>query len=108
MTSVFIPSNTLDDTSDSTQPPKQWMPASTQNHSHKAADTFVLGNRSRLMNLNDQQQYTTTNTHRVDDTGYEVDLLKHLSDDFAQLLHRTDISDCLLNVKGMSYSIDIH
>jgi hypothetical protein len=108
MTSVFMPSNTVDDTSDSPQPPKQRMPSSAQHHSHKSPDTFVLGNRPGLINRNDQQRYTTTNIHRVDDTGYEIELLKHLSNDFAQLLHRTDISDCLLNVKGMSYSIDIH
>ncbi|CAF4239637.1 unnamed protein product [Rotaria sp. Silwood2] len=33
-------------------------------------------------------------------TDNQRDLLKHLSCDFAQLLNRTDLSDCLLNVKG--------
>ncbi|CAF4145443.1 unnamed protein product [Rotaria sp. Silwood2] len=44
---------------------------------------FVLGSRLSAAQPNNQQ-----------------DLLKHLSCDFAHLLNRMDLSDCLLNVKG--------
>ncbi len=81
------------DDSNSYQQPKQ--------HSLDIPEQFVLGNRSGSNRHNDQQ-HTTTNSPRIDDVDYDVELLKHLSNDFAQLLNRTDISDCLLNVKGKS------
>jgi hypothetical protein len=93
-----------DDDSRSQQQPKQRISsassASQKQHSLDIPEQFVLGTRSGL-----NQQHTTTNSNRVNDVDYDVELLKHLSNDFAQLLNRTDISDCLLNVKGMSYFI---
>lgn len=37
---------------------------------------------------------------QTDDDNHQVALLEHLSSDLGNLLNRTDISDCYLNVKG--------
>jgi hypothetical protein len=100
--------NDDDDSRSQQQQPKQRISSASQKqHSLDIPEQFVLGTRSGLNQHNDQQ-HTTTNLHRVNDVDYDVELLKHLSNDFAQLLNRTDISDCLLNVKGMSYLISIY
>jgi len=98
-----------DDDSSSQQQPKQRISSSQEQRPLDISEQFVLGSRSKLNRDNDQQ-YTTTNSQRINDVDHDVELLKHLSNDFAQLLNRTDISDCLLNVKGLIellYSIDM-
>ncbi|CAF5128046.1 unnamed protein product, partial [Rotaria sp. Silwood1] len=42
--------------------------------------------------------YTTADYKQTNDASSDLELLKHLSKDFADLLNRTDISDCWLNV----------
>ena len=71
-----------------------------QHTTSKSSDTFVLGNRFGQSNRNDEQRYPNDYNQRSNTTNSEAQLLRHLSDDFAQLLNRTDISDCLLNVRG--------
>ncbi|CAF0881106.1 unnamed protein product [Adineta steineri] len=99
MATVSSLSNNDDDASSLHQLPKQRMPSITHNTA-KTPDNFVLGNRHGTSNRNDDNRYTTTNFQRANENGYDIELLKHLSNDFAQLLNRTDISDCLLNVRG--------
>ncbi|CAF1494533.1 unnamed protein product [Rotaria sordida] len=49
-------------------------------------------------------RYTTVDYQQTSNDNYDVELLKHLSKDFSDLLNRTDISgccnDCWLNVRG--------
>jgi hypothetical protein len=95
MDSTFIASRTDDnDTNPGQQSPRK--------RPTDSASTFVLGNRA---NQQEQRYTTTTSFNRGNDTDYDVELLKHLSNDFAELLNRTDISDCFLNVKGKLHSI---
>jgi hypothetical protein len=105
MTTKSIPSHNDGDSSNLQEQPKQRIPSPHQQRPRESPDKFVLGGRSISNRNNNQQEqrYTTTSFHRGNDTDFDVGLLKHLSDDFAQLLNRTDISDCLLNVKGKSH-----
>ncbi|CAF3360384.1 unnamed protein product [Rotaria sp. Silwood2] len=65
--------------------------------------TFVLeGHPPETLTDNQRGQWYITFGYKQkkNKADYNLDLLKHLSCDFAQLLNRTDLSDCLLNVKG--------
>ena len=113
MTSVAIPTHNDDDNNNhikSPPPTKQGITSSQQRQRPvESPDQFVLGNRFKSNQNTNQQdhRYTTTTTsfHQVNNVDTDVDLLKHLSADFGQLLNQTDISDCLLNVKGKLHSI---
>ncbi|UJR37189.1 hypothetical protein I4U23_029897 [Adineta vaga] len=103
MTSLTMPVNNNDDNDNaslSQQTTKPQTLSSTQRYTPKLPDNFVLGNRLGQSNRNDEQRYTAENFNQSNTKGFEMPLLRHLSDDFAQLLNRTDISDCLLNVRG--------
>lgn len=58
-------------------------------------DIRVVSEPSLPSNLN--QTFANVQTLRPTD---ELDFLRHLAQDFASLLDRTDISDCLLCVQG--------
>lgn len=69
---------------------------------------FVLGRpHTGPGRVNNSEQYTTgvNGGNRisyipVSDAEHNLSLLDHLSADLANLLNRTDISDCFLNVQG--------
>lgn len=94
------------DNSTSQLPPlrsQTYSPVQQQQQQHtasKPSDTFVLGNRFGQSNRNDERRYSNGYNQRSNTINNDTQLLQHLSDDFAQLLNRTDISDCLLNVRG--------
>ncbi|CAF2989338.1 unnamed protein product, partial [Rotaria sp. Silwood2] len=62
--------------------------------------SFVLGNRLSAAQPNNQQGqwYTTPAYQQTNNVNYEVELLKHLSSDFGDLLNRSNLSDCLLKI----------
>ncbi|CAF1662001.1 unnamed protein product [Adineta ricciae] len=96
-------STTNDNESSTSQLPplrSQTYSPAQQHTTSKPSDTFVLGNRFGQSNRNDEQRYSNDYNQRSNATNNDAQLLRHLSDDFAQLLNRTDISDCLLNVRG--------
>lgn len=93
---------------DDTNPQHQQKQRVASSQKQRSTDNFVFGRSSSNQNNNQQnQRYTTANFPNVNDTNLDTNLLKHLSDDFAQLLNRTDISDCLLNVKGKLNSLKL-
>lgn len=67
-----------------------------------APTTFVLGPSAPLGSNNlSQQSLRVTNGFETDaQKNHKIGLLNHLSIDLGNLLNRTDISDCYLNVKG--------
>ena len=91
MDSTFIASRTDDNDTNHQQI------TLSQTRPTDSASNFVLGNRTHQQ---EQRYATTTSFNRRNDNDYDVELLKHLSNDFAELLNRTDISDCFLNVRG--------
>lgn len=67
---------------------------------------FVLGRpHTGPGRSNDNRQFTSngggvTTYASTTDAQHSLDLLDHLAADLANLLNRTDISDCFLNVQG--------
>lgn len=66
---------------------------------------FVLGRPhtgpGRQSNANQRYTNGTGGSYaQTTDAEHSLALLEHLSADLANLLNRTDISDCFLNVKG--------
>ncbi|CAF1466527.1 unnamed protein product [Rotaria sordida] len=67
-----------------------------QQRTTETSYNFVLGNRYPTTSSNNQryQQHASAGHQQINNDNYDVELLKHLSKDFSDLLNRTDISDC--------------
>ncbi|UJR09021.1 hypothetical protein I4U23_013270 [Adineta vaga] len=75
----------------------------TQRRQSDIPTNFVLGrpHTGPSRGSNSQRNANGTGFYtKTTDAEHNVDLLEHLSMDMANLLNRTDISDCFLNVKG--------
>lgn len=88
----------------STQGRNQMSPTGEHEGVSGPSKRFLLGNNSKPNWRSSQEnpEYTTYGYSRKNDLHLDEDLLKHLSNDFAGLLHRRDISDCCLKVQGNS------
>ncbi len=104
MASTFSPPLTGDD--DNHQQDQQ-----RQRRSADIPSNFVLGRPlTGPGRLNNNQQYTNggggsgggggVGYTQISDSEHNLALFDRLSSDLANLLNRTDISDCFLNVKG--------
>ncbi|CAF4449466.1 unnamed protein product [Rotaria sp. Silwood2] len=98
MASTTIPLRNDNDGFDSRKQFKE-RPVSTE-----SSEKLLSWNRSRATPTTNQQGqwYTTAGHKQTNNSNYDVDLLKHLSTDFADLLNRTDISDCWLNAQHIA------
>ncbi|CAF4480566.1 unnamed protein product [Rotaria sp. Silwood2] len=108
MASTTIPLRNDNDGFDSRKQFKE-RPVSTE-----SSEKLLSWNRSRATPTTNQQGqwYTTAGHKQTNNSNYDVDLLKHLSTDFADLLNRTDISDytfiavhrCVLAARSNAFS----
>lgn len=97
MASTFSPQLTGDDNNNQ------------QNQQVRSSDipsNFVLGRpHTGPGRLGSNRQFTNAGGGglyvQTSDAEHNLALLDHLSSDLANLLNRTDISDCFLNVKGI-------
>jgi len=86
MTSTFSPPITGND--DNIQQPR----------STDIPTNFVLGRpHTGPARANNNQQFINI---QISDTEHNLSLFDHLATDLGNLLNRTDISDCFLNVQG--------
>jgi hypothetical protein len=100
MASTFSPPTAGDN--DNNQEQEQQRQQS-QRRSANIPTTFVLGRpHTGPGRVNSSQQFTNGDGPypQVSDAQHGLSLLDHLSTDLANLLNRTDISDCFLNVQG--------
>ena len=106
MTATYSPPITGDDAND--QQPRP--PSTSYRRQPEVPSNFVLGRPHTGPGRNNtdhsQQSQRVTNgggsyVHTTD-AEHSLALFDHLSTDFANLLNRTDISDCFLNVKGIT------
>lgn len=102
MASTFSPQLTVDDDNNNQQ-------RQAQRTGSEIPTNFVLGRpHTGPGRVNNGPQYISGNAggvrygsySQVSDSEHSLSLLDHLSADLANLLNRTDISDCFLNVQG--------
>ncbi|CAF2109188.1 unnamed protein product [Rotaria magnacalcarata] len=91
------------DKSDSRQGIKQ-ISSTEEQGAGKSSERYVIGDRNKS-NWNDHPEYATPEYSKADGPNPKLDLLEHLSNDFAELLHRRDISDCCLKVQDTYMSV---
>jgi len=107
MTTTFSPPLTGDD--DNIQQQRQ----QSQTRSSDIPTNFVLGRpQTGPTRVNNQQFINGGGSYiQMSEAEHNLSLFDHLATDLGNLLNRTDISDCFLNVQGIMnvfYSKDIY
>jgi hypothetical protein len=106
MAATYSPPLTGDDDNSLQQQQQQRTTSTSQRRQSEMPSNFVLGRPHTGPGRNDHSQQSQRFANgggsyaHTSDAEHSLALLDHLSTDFGNLLNRTDISDCFLNVKG--------
>ena len=102
MSVARVPSST--DVTDFRQDSKTHTTSPPLRQGMESASNYLLKSRSKENPIPSTRvapvTSMATNSQYERTTEYDVDLLKHLADDFAELLTRRELSDCFLCVQG--------